>query len=89
MKKNTLKGWIPTVGLVAVLTFGATFANAGVVVNTAPATNLCTDASKTGVVVNTGSANTCTDTSKTGVVVNTSPIFAAILAAITGLIVSD
>lgn len=32
MKRNTLKGWLPTTILALVLTFGATFANAGVVV---------------------------------------------------------
>ncbi len=90
MKKNTLKGWIPTVGLIAVLTFGATFANAGITIASGPAANACTDTSKTGITIASGpAADSCTDTSKTGIIVSDSPIFAAIMAAITGLILSD
>jgi hypothetical protein len=53
MKKNMLRGWIPTVGLVAVMTFGATFANAGTIVEFRDdgSNSGCSDTSKEGTIV--------------------------------------
>ena len=44
MKKNTLKGWIPTTGMILVLAFGATVANAGE--TQGRPSNTCTAAAK-------------------------------------------
>lgn len=58
MKRNTVKGWIPTTGMILVLAAGA-FANGGIVVDTAPSSN--------GIVVDTAPC-------KEGIVVSDSPI---------------
>lgn len=79
MRRNTLKGWIPTTGLALVLTFGVTFANAGTVINNRPTNETCSAAIDKGfaetikhiikviIGADTGESETC---SYDGTVIN-------------------
>ena len=85
LEKKTMKKTIATFTLALVTVFGATFAQAGIIVTDAPSTGGCTD--RTGIIVTDAPAPGIIVTDLPGIIVTDLP--GIIVTDLAGIIVTD